>query len=127
MGVSGALRDLSRERHHAIIRRPCSDGYAVTNRKIAAFERKKIRQQAAMPLFAEEIARSQFSAGQEMARRAALAHATEREQRDFEARQWRQVRKRYFALPAHVRAAVRAAWACWKGPPKSSHLAYVSR
>lgn len=102
-----------------------SEAYNVTSRKVAAFERRKIREQQALPLFADLVAANQLSAEDEMQRRSRLWDHTERQQRAFKADSWRRARARYYALPAHVRAAVREYWRRYGGPKDAVNLSSV--
>lgn len=106
-------------------RTPRREGYAVTPRKVAAFERKKVAQRDAFPLFADATAATQISAAEEMARRIEQAERATRERRSQIAKQWRDVRARFYALPAHVRAPIAARWSTWTGPAQPSNLTYI--
>jgi len=101
------------------------EGYAVTARKVAAFERKKVAQRAALPLFAEATAATQISADEEMQRRIEATERQRQERRNQIAKRWRDVRARFYALPAHVRAPIAAKWARFTGPATSSNLLYM--
>lgn len=104
---------------------PRREGYNVTPRKVAAFERKKIAQRDALPLFAEATAATQISAADEMARRIEDAERRTAERRAQLARDWRNVRARFYALPAHVRAPIAAYWSRWTGPANAGNLIYI--
>jgi hypothetical protein len=92
------------------------DAYNVTPRKIAAFERKKIAERQALPLFAEATAARQISATEEMQRREENWSRRVIERRAQIAAEWREVRSRFYALPPHIRAQVRERWRTWTGP-----------
>lgn len=106
-------------------RTPRYEGYIVTGRKVAAFERKKIAQQKALPLFAEATAATQISAEDEMRRRIESTERHRQERRDRIAQDWREVRARFYGLPAHVRAPIAAKWQRWTGPATSSMLLHI--
>lgn len=106
-------------------RTPRREGYIVTPRKVAAFERKKVAQRAALPLFAEATAATQISADEEMQRRIESTERHRQERRNQIAKGWRDVRARFYGLPAHVRAPIAAKWACWTGPATSSMLLHI--
>ena len=92
------------------------DAYNVTPRKIAAFERKKVAERNALPLFAEATAARQISAAEEMQRREGSWSRRVIERRAQIAAEWREVRARFYALPPHIRAEVRERWSRWTGP-----------
>jgi hypothetical protein len=102
-------------------------GYAVTSRKIGAFERKKRREIEALPLFADATAAAHISAADEMERREIAAMKTARQRRDFIARQWREARADYYTLPRHVRDATMQRWTNWTGPATSSCLLHLMK
>jgi hypothetical protein len=106
-------------------RTPRREGYTVTPRKVSAFERKKVAQRAALPLFAEATAATQISADEEMARRVAMTQRHTAERRSQIAKHWRDVRARYYALPPHIRAPIAAKWSTWTGPANSGNLTYI--
>lgn len=82
-------------------------------------------QRDAFPLFADATAATQISAAEEMARRIEQAERATRERRLQIAKQWRDVRARFYALPAHVRAPIAARWSMWIGPAQPSNLTYI--
>lgn len=82
------------------------EGYAVTARKVAAFERKKVAQRAALPLFAEATAATQISADEEMQRRIEATERQRQERRNQIAKRRRDLRARALLCPA--RACARA-------------------
>jgi len=106
-------------------RTPRREGYIVTARKVSAFERKKVAQRAALPLFAEATAATQISADEEMQRRIESTERRRQERRDQIAKGWRDVRARFYGLPAHVRAPIAAKWKTWTGPATSGMLLYI--
>ncbi|ALR23156.1 DUF3768 domain-containing protein [Sphingobium baderi] len=108
-------------------RTPRPEGYAVTPRKIAAFERKKRRQIEALPLFADATAAAQISAADEMERREVSAMNAARDRRAFIARQWREMRADYYGLPRHVRESIADRWRRWTGPATSSCLLHLMK
>lgn len=87
-----------------------SQPYGDTSRKRAAFLRKQRLQREALPLFANEIAATQHSVDEEMARRAVWWGEAERERRNQRAAWWRKGRARLFTLPDTLRARVREIW-----------------
>ncbi|WP_217895033.1 DUF3768 domain-containing protein [Sphingobium sp. Z007] len=82
-------------------------------------------QRAALPLFAEATAATQIGADEEMQRRIANTERHRQDRRNQIAKGWRDVRARFYALPAHVRAPIAAKWARWTGPANSSMLLYI--
>lgn len=104
---------------------PRHEAYAVTSRKVAAYERKKIAQQNALPLFAEATAATQISADEEMQRRILSSERSHAERRSQIASQWREVRTRLAELPAHVRAPILERWKTWTGPTTALMLGHI--
>jgi len=84
--------------------------YGDTSRKRAAFHRKQRLEREAFPLFADQIASTQHSVDEEMARRAIWWDEFERKRRNDRAARWRKGRARLFALPDALRARVRQIW-----------------
>lgn len=106
-------------------RTPKYEGYNVTPRKVAAFERKKVAQRAALPLFAEATAATQISADEEMTRRTDMIERSRRTRRSQIAAEWRDVRRRFYALPRHIREPITAKWSTWTGPATAGMLRYI--
>ncbi|MFL0419570.1 DUF3768 domain-containing protein [Sphingomonas sp. 179-I 2A4 NHS] len=113
------MRFARHTRHH--------DAYNVTPRKIAAFERKKVAERNALPLFAAQTAARQISADEEMQRREENWTRRVIERRGQIAAEWREVRARFYALPPHIRAEVRSRWARWTGPLTASMQNHIRR
>lgn len=103
------------ERHEAI---------TYTSRKQAAFNRKLIREQQSMPLFAEQIAQAQHSWDEEKRLREERNQRCVQRMRDLYAKQWRKVRKDYYALSPELKAQCKAQWHAFWGPKTASNLAY---
>ncbi|GAB3385899.1 hypothetical protein [Azotobacter armeniacus] len=103
------------ERHEAI---------TYTSRKQAAFNRKLVREQQSMPLFADQIAQEQHSWDEEKRRRDERNRRSVQRMRDLYARQWRKVRKDYHALPPELKAQCKARWHAFWGPKTPGNLAY---
>jgi len=95
------------ERHEAI---------TYTSRKQAAFNRKRVREQQSMPLFADQIAQEQHPWDEEKRRRDQRNRRSVQRMRDLYARQWRKVRKDYPALPPALKAQCKAQWHAFWGP-----------
>ena len=99
-----------------------------TPRKRAALLRKQKKQQEAFPLFAAEIAENQPSADEVMKERAIEWDQDEIRWRAFIAKQWREVRGRFYALPAESRYRLRQhASECSFGPFTPVRWAYLIR
>lgn len=81
-----------------------------TPRKRMAATRRQLREQQALPLFADAIAQQQPSIDQVMAERADRWVRHEQSMRDFEARVWRSARRRFYAVPAAARHQLRQYW-----------------
>lgn len=96
-----------------------------SDRKAQAYQRRLLRQQAALPLFAEQIAEQQHDWQSEQERRRHFARLAEQRHRDFDARVWREARREHFALPADLRAACMAEWRAWTGPLHGRSLLYI--
>ncbi|SEJ56709.1 hypothetical protein SAMN04244572_04905 [Azotobacter beijerinckii] len=103
------------ERHEAI---------TYTSRKQAAFNRKLAREQQAMPLFADQIAQQQHSWDEEKRLRDQRNQRSVQRMRDLYARQWRKVRKDYYALAPALQAQCKARWHAFWGPKTPANLAY---
>ena len=105
-------------------RRP--EPYAVTPRKVSAYNRRLVREREALPLLADMVAADQLPADAEMDRRTAQWDRATMERRAWLAARWRTVRARYFALPPHIRRAIDLSWSRYGGPKDavnlSSHL-----
>lgn len=97
--------------------------YGDTSRKRAAFLRKQRLEREALPLFADDIAATQHSVDEEMARRAIWWDTAERERRDQRAARWREGRTRLFALPGALRARVREIWRTCPYPADAASFA----
>ena len=102
------------------VRRP--EPYAVTPRKVAAYNRRLVRERDALPLLADFVAADQLTAEAEMQRRAVIYDAATMERRAWLAGRWRLVRARYFALPAHIRRAIDLSWRRYGGPKDAVNL-----
>lgn len=96
-----------------------------TPRQLAAYERTKKRKQDALPLLAPLIAEAQLPVDQEFERRRELIARTDQRMRDFEARHWRNVRKRLYDLPARLRAMVLARYHGGRMPRESGTLSFL--
>lgn len=101
--------------------------FEVTRRKLAALECKQRRELEALPLFAAEIAAQQPNADAVMDERRCRWEKTALMWREFDAQQWRSVRKRLFELPHEARLLVRAQMREWRGPPDVGAWAYMIR
>ncbi|MEO5326423.1 hypothetical protein PV773_24200 [Mesorhizobium sp. CC13] len=97
--------------------------YGDTPRKRAAFLRKQRLAREALPLFADDIAVTQHSVEEEMARRAVSWDAAERERRSQRAARWREGRARLFALPDRLRHRAREIWRTCPYPADAARFA----
>lgn len=88
-------------------------------------ERELRREREAFPMYAHEIEATQPSVDEILVLRAIHAARAEAEFRAVHARQWREVRRRYFALSANTRAAFARAWCTWAGPAAPSHMGFL--
>ncbi|MCJ2032101.1 hypothetical protein MKK50_22290 [Methylobacterium sp. J-043] len=93
-----------------------------TSRKRAAYRRKQVREQAALPLFAEAIAERQLDVDVEMVRRTGQWERQQQESRRQRADGWRRTRARLFAHPTAQRLAIRALWRVCPYPADPSYL-----
>ncbi|KMO14838.1 hypothetical protein [Methylobacterium platani] len=93
-----------------------------TLRKRAAYRRKQIREQAALPLFAGAIAERQLDVDEEMVRRTGQWERQQQETRQQRAEGWRKMRERLFKNPAPRRLVIRALWRVCPYPADPSYL-----
>lgn len=96
-----------------------------TTRRRAHVVRKHKREQEALPLFADQVARLQPSVDDVMSARRQRWDKTEARMRTDHALHWRRVRAKYYALTEEVRAVVAKRWTEWRGPAKPFYLGYV--
>lgn len=97
----------------------------VTQRRVAAFERKLEKERARYPLFSDHVASEQRTIDAEMTRRQRVIQTTEDRMRSFHAKTWKQSRARFFTLPQDVQAEIRAHWNAWVGPRTSTYFAWT--
>ncbi len=102
---------------------PRPTAYEDTSRKRAAYRRKEVREQAALPLFAPVIAERQPDVGEEMIRRTGYWERQQQESRRQRAAGWRRARERLFKHPEPRRLAIRALWRICPYPADPSYLA----
>ncbi len=93
-----------------------------TERKRAAFRRKKQREQDALPLFADQIARKQRTDDEEMAGRTITWENSQNRDRRRRARDWRLARRLIGELPHATAMALRRIWNCAPYPADPSRL-----
>ncbi|WP_244276245.1 hypothetical protein [Methylobacterium indicum] len=93
-----------------------------TSRKRAAYRRKQVREQAALPLFAAVVAEHQLDVDEEMVRRTGQWERQQQESRRQRAAGGRRKRERLFALPLARRLAIRALWRVCPYPADPSYL-----
>ena len=93
-----------------------------TSRKRAAYRRKQVREQAALPLFAPAIAERQLDVDEEMVRRTGQWERQQQETRRQRAEGWRKMRERLFKHPAPRRLVIRALWRVCPYPADPSYL-----
>jgi hypothetical protein len=77
-----------------------------------------------MPLFADQIAQEQHSWDEEKRLRNERNQRCEQRMRDLYARQWRKVRKDYYALAPELKAHCKAQWHAFWGSKTPANLAY---
>ena len=94
-----------------------------TSRKRAAYRRKQVREQVALPLFAASIAERQLDVDEEMVRRTGSWERQQQESRRQRAAGWRRARERLFTHPEPRRLAIRALWRVCPYPADPSYLA----
>ncbi|AMB44357.1 hypothetical protein [Methylobacterium sp. AMS5] len=93
-----------------------------TSRKRAAYRRKQVREQGALPLFAVALAERQLDVDVEMVRRTGQWERQQQESRRQRADGWRRTRARLFAHPTAQRLAIRALWRVCPYPADPSYL-----
>jgi hypothetical protein len=113
---------------------PRPTSFEDTSRKRAAYRRKQVREQAALPLLATVIAERQLDVDEEMIRRTGQWERQQQESRRQRAGGWRRARARLFEHPdpgvgrsghyggsAHIRP-IRATWPrfCTRSRPAGS-------
>lgn len=101
---------------------PRPTSFEDTSRKRAAYRRKQIREQAALPLFAAALAERQRDVDEEMVRRTGQWERQQQESRRQRAAGWRRARAWLFAQPAPRRRAIRALWRICPYPADPSYL-----
>lgn len=88
--------------------------------------RELAKARAALPLLADQLPEpAPVDLDALAARRQALLAASEARMRAMTARHWRAARRDYFAATEVQRAAIRAAWAAWRGPLTALYFRYV--
>jgi hypothetical protein len=97
--------------------------YEDTNRKRAAFRRKMMVEQQAMPLFAAEVAAAQPAEDEVFARRADVWVRSQQRGRDERAQEWRKQRARLAQLGANLRPMVIE---CWRNCPYPADPVYLA-
>jgi hypothetical protein len=89
-------------------------------------ERDLAKARAALPLLADQLeAAAPVDLDAAARRRQALLDGAEARMRSLTAAQWRSTRAAYFAATEAQRAAIRAAWAVWRGPLKPLYLRHL--
>lgn len=101
---------------------PRPSAFEDTSRKRAAYRRKQVREQAALPLFAAAIAERQFHVEEEMVRRTGQWELQQQDGRRQRAEGWRRARARLFAHDPSSRRAIRALWRICPYPADPSYL-----
>lgn len=101
---------------------PRPTAFEDTSRKRAAYRRKQVREQAALPLFAAAIAERQLDIDEEMVRRTGQWERHQQETRRQRAEGWRKMRARLFKHPAPRRLVIRALWRVCPYPADPSYL-----
>jgi hypothetical protein len=91
-------------------------------RKRAALARKYKAEQNALPLLAVVVAADQKPADRVMEERKEQLRQTEQATRDAQAKAWREIRKRYYALSVAERSDIRVALTHYWG--KKNIIAY---
>lgn len=102
---------------------PRPTSFEDTSRKRAAYRRKQVREQAALPLLATVIAERQLDVDEEMIRRTGQWERQQQESRRQRAGGWRRARARLFEHPGPRRLAIRALWRICPYPADPSYLA----
>lgn len=97
----------------------------LTQRKIAAFERKQAREAAKYPLFSDEFKETQRSLEDEERRRNKASDATEQNYRAFHARVWKKARRSYFSANPEQQDVIRKMWNTWTGPMTCTYYIYI--
>lgn len=93
-----------------------------TSRKRAALMRRQSLEREALPLLADQIAETQRSPDEEMARRAVGWDRYQEASRDGRAERWRAARARLFALPEALRRRVHDLWRSCPYPADPSYF-----
>lgn len=115
-------------------RRPKWPELQLTQRQLAALARrperraKKLREK--LPLLAELIEPETIDFESEIDRRKDMEARTEREWRDRDAKDWREVRAEFFAASPEVQLKTAIHWAFWcqrHCPANAGNLRYVLR
>lgn len=98
-----------------------------TSRKRAHVLRRQKAKQEALPLFAEQVAAEQPDVDEVMTERAHRWAKAEALHRQFIARSWREVRRKFYSLDEPTRRGVFTAWQAWRGPTMPTYLAHLIR
>jgi len=93
-----------------------------TSRKRSAFERKKRLEREALPLFADQIGEEQVSVDDEMEGRREMFARRVSADRAYQAKKWRECRRRVGDYRPDVRAALMSYWQGCRWPADPSYF-----
>lgn len=97
----------------------------MTPRRLAAARRALQKEREKVPLFADQLVTD--SPEERISKKDGAVIDGIRKRRELQARLWRQVRGKYYALSASERAVVKAYWDSSQMPGCPAYLSYVLR
>ena len=103
-------------------RQPRYEPLTMSDRKVAAFHRKQLREKERYPLFPQLVETEQHSVETELSKRTTSWANSETSMRANISRSWRSARAIYFSLSAELRSDIAQAWMSWTGPRTAGYF-----